>query len=615
SDPEKEFAAIDGNQGGEILFDEFADWALRRSLNQEGDDEDDFNRVIGSNGSFDSSLSHYEPPKATATEDRPRIDWDKINSKLPTDKTDEQKAKRKELFYQFDPNGNGYLSLAEVDRGCRDVLGLYEIFNCKKVIMRAYQAAKGANNEKTRLTGDKLGQDYVERTEFRLLLVYLKRYFQIWRVFDVVDTGHDHRINLDEFAKALPLFKEWGVTVDDPAAIFNSIDKNGGGEILFDEFADWALLRGINQSENDKEDYSRILENSEHNGTATKYRYYTPPPASTKAKMEIDWDKINELLPTERTEAHRARRKELFQQFDPNGNGYLSLAEVDRACLDVLRLYDIFNAKRVIIRAFQAAKSANDERNKETGDELGAHFVEWAEFRLLLVYLKRYLEIWQIFDYLDQSEDHRVDLEEFKAALPELSSLGVRVEDPEQEFAAIDTNGGGSILFDEFADWALRLRINQNGKDEKDFSRVIGSNGSFDESYPRYQPQKEQVVDDTGIKLETLYSKLPIERTEEDKEKRKKLFVQFDPNGNGYLSLAEVDRGCRDVLGLYELYDCKKVIMRAFQAAKGANDERNKETGDVAGSDYVEWSEFRLLLVYLRRYFEIWQVFNFVDTS
>ena len=42
------------------------------------------------------------------------IDWASINEKLPYERNDEQKAKRKELFTQFDPNGNGYLSLAEV---------------------------------------------------------------------------------------------------------------------------------------------------------------------------------------------------------------------------------------------------------------------------------------------------------------------------------------------------------------------------------------------------------------------------------------------------------------------------------------------------------------------
>ena len=42
------------------------------------------------------------------------IDWDSLNAKLPLVKNEEDKAKRQELFKQFDPNGNGYLSLAEV---------------------------------------------------------------------------------------------------------------------------------------------------------------------------------------------------------------------------------------------------------------------------------------------------------------------------------------------------------------------------------------------------------------------------------------------------------------------------------------------------------------------
>ena len=42
------------------------------------------------------------------------IDWEEINSKLPYHRNDEEKEQRKALFKQFDPNDNGYLSLAEV---------------------------------------------------------------------------------------------------------------------------------------------------------------------------------------------------------------------------------------------------------------------------------------------------------------------------------------------------------------------------------------------------------------------------------------------------------------------------------------------------------------------
>ena len=42
------------------------------------------------------------------------VDWDKLSAMLPYDRTKEAKGKRKQMFKDFDPNGNGYLSLAEV---------------------------------------------------------------------------------------------------------------------------------------------------------------------------------------------------------------------------------------------------------------------------------------------------------------------------------------------------------------------------------------------------------------------------------------------------------------------------------------------------------------------
>ena len=53
------------------------------------------------------------------------INWAAINAKLPCKKGDsEQFAARKQLFRNMDPNGNGILSLAEVDKAMRDVLNI-----------------------------------------------------------------------------------------------------------------------------------------------------------------------------------------------------------------------------------------------------------------------------------------------------------------------------------------------------------------------------------------------------------------------------------------------------------------------------------------------------------
>ena len=66
-----------------------------------------------------------------------KVDWKAVNSKLPVGKTKEKSHLRKKLFKTIDWNGNGYLSLAETDKGVRDVLKLDNIFDCKPVIMRA----------------------------------------------------------------------------------------------------------------------------------------------------------------------------------------------------------------------------------------------------------------------------------------------------------------------------------------------------------------------------------------------------------------------------------------------------------------------------------------------
>ena len=66
------------------------------------------------------------------------VDWETLNNKLPFHKNDEEYEKRNEIWAAIDVNGNGYLSLAEVDKGLRDVLQLDEIFDCKPAIMRAF---------------------------------------------------------------------------------------------------------------------------------------------------------------------------------------------------------------------------------------------------------------------------------------------------------------------------------------------------------------------------------------------------------------------------------------------------------------------------------------------
>lgn len=89
--------------------------------------------------------------------------------KLPTSKTDEAHIKlRKQYWKDFD-NGNGYISLAEAEKGIRDYVKIDNLNESKPAIMRAFQFAKNALPGKS-----KYGADYIEQREFRIFFLALR---------------------------------------------------------------------------------------------------------------------------------------------------------------------------------------------------------------------------------------------------------------------------------------------------------------------------------------------------------------------------------------------------------------------------------------------------------
>jgi len=127
----------------------------------------------------------------------------------------------KELFSRFDYNGNGILSLAELDRAI--IESMPEYAHDKPAIMRAYKAA------------DTSKDGFINFNEFKLFMKLLKQYHEYSNLFSKLDVDHDKRVSLSEFIKGHNLV---GITIDDHNAKteFQKIDTNNGGYILFDEF-------------------------------------------------------------------------------------------------------------------------------------------------------------------------------------------------------------------------------------------------------------------------------------------------------------------------------------------------------------------------------------------
>ena len=173
-------------------------------------------------------------------------DWDGFLNSLPIKKTAEDRAKRKKKWDAIDMNKNGYVSLAEFDRGVRDVLNLPQIFTLKKVLMRAFQASKEKIKAKSNHP-----KDYVEWLEFRILLVYLRQYFEYYVMFCRIDTSDDFKVNLSEFKKAMKTLEKWGIKISNPEAEFKKIDNNNSGSIMFDEFCEYAIKKNLDLEDDD----------------------------------------------------------------------------------------------------------------------------------------------------------------------------------------------------------------------------------------------------------------------------------------------------------------------------------------------------------------------------
>jgi hypothetical protein len=115
---------------------------------------------------------------------------EEIRLKLPAGNTPEDQQKLADYWQAFDVNGNGYLSLAEVDRGIQDVVKLPILFNLKPVILRAFYAAKNKLKSK-----NPHGDDFVSKAEFKFLILYLRQYYEYWTAFEAIDTSDDRRVS------------------------------------------------------------------------------------------------------------------------------------------------------------------------------------------------------------------------------------------------------------------------------------------------------------------------------------------------------------------------------------------------------------------------------------
>merc|ERR1711879_857687 len=110
------------------------------------------------------------------------IDFNVYAAKLPTGKTAEETKKRKQLFRDMDQSANGNLSLAEIELGLKSYVG-EEIYMMKPAVKMAYKVAREHDKN-----DNKHDQAFVDYGEFRILLVNVRRFMELYAAFDEIDT-------------------------------------------------------------------------------------------------------------------------------------------------------------------------------------------------------------------------------------------------------------------------------------------------------------------------------------------------------------------------------------------------------------------------------------------
>jgi len=219
----QEFAKIDQNHGGQVLFVEFCAY-IRKRVNPDADPNFDADimsgekcgKVMRKHGGNKVTNSHFVNKKCFR-------DFDELEKIVKATIADRKKLRN--LWKRMDFNGNNIVSLAEIDKLAVEK---FPLLNHKPALMRAYKltiSKKGG--------GD--GDSWVERKEFKRLLANLFYFNKIFWVFDQVDNDKDRRLNFQEFKQCLTVCGA-GMSNQQARSEFSKVDRNGGGIILFDEF-------------------------------------------------------------------------------------------------------------------------------------------------------------------------------------------------------------------------------------------------------------------------------------------------------------------------------------------------------------------------------------------
>jgi len=424
------------------------------------------------------------------------------------DKMDMDKA----MFKSFDTNGDGYVTLEEFQANLKP--------KTRKKIEQKLEAG---------WTFDKEAWD---------ASVARHKKWDMKVIFGQFDTDGDAKLDIYEIARAfraMGLPKRDGSKMDMDHAMFKAFDTNGDGFVSMEELdanlkpktrrkiemkleAGWKFDKATwdaSCARHNKWNMAEVFKNFDQEGTgkldiytlARAFRALQLPKRDGKDKMDMD--------------------KAMFKSFDTNGDGYVTLEEFQA------------NLKPKTRKKIEQKLEAGWTFDKEAWDASVARHKKW--------------DMKVIFGQFDTDGDAKLDIYEIARAframgLPKRD--GSKMDMDHAMFKAFDTNGDGFVSMEE-------LDANLKPKTRKKIEMALEGGWKFDQatwdaSIARHKKYDMKVIfaqfDHEGKGRLDIYTiaraframGLP-KRDGAKMEMDKAMFKAFDTNGDGYISMEELD--------------------------------------------------------------------------
>eukprot|EP00441_Pelagodinium_beii_P040088 CAMPEP_0197628086 /NCGR_PEP_ID=MMETSP1338-20131121/6512_1 /TAXON_ID=43686 ORGANISM="Pelagodinium beii, Strain RCC1491" /NCGR_SAMPLE_ID=MMETSP1338 /ASSEMBLY_ACC=CAM_ASM_000754 /LENGTH=403 /DNA_ID=CAMNT_0043198987 /DNA_START=85 /DNA_END=1296 /DNA_ORIENTATION=+ len=341
------------------------------------------------------------------------------------------KAELWKAWRDIDYNGNHIVSLAEIDKWVVEhFMNLYH----KPALMRAYRASSKVH-----------GDDYVHKSEFPVLLRNIVFFNKLWAVFDDMDESADRHLTFNEFRQGMVALNIPDQT--NAHAVFKELDRNNGGVVLFDEFCTW-VAKVYCPVDSSVYDATTMSPNAK---TSAQFKHLVQPQGQTqKQKTSARKDAHSEALRDVEAKIHamvkdKKKLQSFWRSMDVNGNGLLSLAEIDKR---ISETYPPLDNSPALIRAYKATLKHGD---RDDG------FVHKHDFTVLLRNILYFNQCWAVFETGDRDHDRRMTLQEFQGGS---AAMGFQMSSSEvlDEFNYMD-DGGGKVLFNEFCKWVGQKKM------------------------------------------------------------------------------------------------------------------------------------------------------------